>query len=467
MSRVMRNLLKNLDFVGVLIFLTFFNSFSIFRKFAWADDWAFISGYRSETVEVKVEHYSGYRPILQKIMDLSFGNLSSYEHLIFLRLLSVIGMAVLTVLVMKSLEKYGYSRFVRVTLGCGLNLLPTFWIYTNWSSTFIYPWVCVISILSLNLFAKYKVISFLLLVIAFMIYQPAAVFSVFLMFANYLRVARFSRSSSSYLVGIAFSAVTSLILSKAINQALAVPAKARTGFLSDPIEIGQKVIWLVTRPLALSFRPFIVESHGIVPLALMAAGFMLSIAGLLEFSNKMRDLKLLAGIGIFYIFGLLPMIPIAENQIEFRILPTTSVMGLLLVLIGVQSLQKKIKLSNSLVTIIMIISISGTGLYSQSKIQEIFIKPFEKNRAYLLEKSLENNLNDVIVVIDYNLTWPQRNYIGALSVISDFQMPWVPIGEVSQVLGINESQIQIVANRPIENLKNALIIDLNQVRDSL
>ena len=188
-----------------------------------------------------------------------------------------------------------------------------------------------------------------LLVVAFMIYQPAAVFSVFLMFANYLRVARFSRSSSSYLVGIAFSAVTSLILSKAINQALAVPAKARTGFLSDPIEIGQKVIWLVTRPLALSFRPFIVESHGIVPLALMAAGFMLSIAGLLEFSNKMRDLKLLAGIGIFYIFGLLPIIPIAENQIEFRILPTTSVMGLLLVLIGVQSLQKKIKLSMWLV----------------------------------------------------------------------------------------------------------------------
>lgn len=73
----------------------------------------------------------------------------------------------------------------------------------------------------------------------------------------------------------------------------------------------------------------------------MAAGFLLSIAGLLEFSNKMRDLKFLAGIGIFYIFGLLPIIPIAENQIEFRILPTTSVMGLLLVLIGVQSIQKR------------------------------------------------------------------------------------------------------------------------------
>ena len=52
-------------------------------------------------------------------------------------------------------------------------------------------------------------------------------------------------------------------------------------------------------------------------------------------------------------------------------------------------------------------------------------------------------------------------------MISDFQMPWVPIGEVSQVLGINESQIQVVASRPIENLKNALIIDLNQVRESL
>ena len=106
-------------------------------------------------------------------------------------------------------------------------------------------------------------------------------------------------------------------------------------------------------------------------------------------------------------------------------------------------------------------------MYSQSKIQEIFIKPFEKNRAYLLEKSSGNNLNEVIVVIDYNLTWPQRNYIGALSVISDFQMPWVPIGEVSQVLGIDDSQIQVLADRPTENLNDALIIDLNQFRKSL
>ena len=467
MIKIQRFLRDKSDYIGVVFLAISFNSISIFRKFAWGDDWAFISDYRRGDSAVRVEHYSGYRPILQKIMDISFGNITNYEHLIFLRIFSVIGMAVLTVLVMKNLEKYGYSRLIKLTIGLGLNLLPTFWIYTNWSSTFVYPWVCVISILSLMLFSKNRYISVLLLVIAFMIYQPTAVFSVFLMFANYLRIRKIPRLYFKYFGTLILSACISLILSKFINNSLQVPAKARTGFLSDPIEIVQKIVWLVTRPLALSFRPFIVESHGIFPFALMAAGFLLSIAGLLEFSNKMRDLKFLAGIGIFYIFGLLPIIPIAENQIEFRILPTTSVMGLLLVLIGVQSLQKKIKLSNSFLAIIIIISITGTGLYSQSKIQEIFIKPFEKNRAYLLEKSLGNNLNEVIVVIDYNLTWPQRNYIGALSVISDFQMPWVPIGEVSQVLGIYESQIQIVASRPRENLKNALIIDLNQVRDSL
>ena len=467
MNRAMRNLLKNVDFVGVLIFVTLLNSFSIFRKFAWADDWAFISGYRSETAEVKFEHYSGYRPIMQKIMDLSFGNLSNYEHLIFLRLLSVIGMAVLTVLVMKSLEKYGYSRFIRVTLGCGLNLLPTFWIYTNWSSTFIYPWVCVISILSLNLFAKYKVISILLLVVAFMIYQPAAVFSVFLMFANYLRVGRFSRSSSSYLVGIVFSAVTSLILSKAINQALAVPTKARTGFLSDPIEIGQKVIWLATRPLALSFRPFIVESHGIVPLALMAAGFMLSIAGLVDLSRNRNNFKLIAGTGLFYIFGLLPIIPISENQIEFRILPTTSAMGLLLVILGAQSLQSKIQVPRMLAIPIVVLSIFGTTLYSVNKIQDVFIEPFKRNKIYLLEKSSGKKINKVVIVSDYNIVWPQRNYIGALSVTSDFQMPWVPIGEVSQILGIDESQIEVVVKIPSKELENTLIIDLDEFRGTL
>lgn len=153
-------------------------------------------------------------------MDISFGNITNYEHLIFLRIFSVIGMAVLTALVINNLEKYGYSRLIKLTIGLGLNLLPTFWIYTNWSSTFVYPWVCVISILSLMLFSKNRYTSILLLVIAFMIYQPTAVFSVFLMFANYLRIRKISRLYFNYFGALILSACISLILSKFINNSL-------------------------------------------------------------------------------------------------------------------------------------------------------------------------------------------------------------------------------------------------------
>ena len=467
MNGLKRLMFKNVDFVSVSLSIILFNSFTVLRRFAWGDDWAFISGYKKGDSGIKIEHYSGYRPVLQKIMDFAFGNISNYQNLVFLRLISTLGMVVLTWQVMKNIERMGYSRSLNLTLGLGLNLLPTFWIYTNWAATFIYPWVCVISILSLSLFKKNKLVSVLLLVLTFMIYQPAAVFSVFLVFTGFLRKGKFSNSDSYYLGTIILSAAIALASSKFINQVLSVPPKARTGFLTSPSGIVNKLIWLATRPFLLSFRPFLVESHGILTLVLTVVGFLLSLLGIFYMSKNLNRFKFLAGIGVFYFFGLLPIIPISENQIEFRILPATSAIGLLLLLVGVQSALDKIQLPTVIAGTLIVSSILGTVLYTENKIQNIFIKPFEKNQKFLLSEAEGINIDRVVIVSDYGNGWPQNNYVGALSVISDFQMPWVPVGEVAQLLGIDDSRIDLVTKSPSKYPSNYLIINLNEFRSTL
>ena len=64
--------LKKSEYIGIALFIGLFNSASIFHKFGWGDDWAFLNEYKNGISKVNYEHYSGYRPILQKIMEKSY-----------------------------------------------------------------------------------------------------------------------------------------------------------------------------------------------------------------------------------------------------------------------------------------------------------------------------------------------------------------------------------------------------------
>jgi len=467
MKRIYKFAYRNIHYLSVAVFVFLFHAFSILRKFAWADDWAFISFYKQEDLGVNTEHYSGYRPLLQKIMDISFGNINNYTDLVLLRLIATFGLVLVIWLLMANLGKIGFSKNFTCAIGLGVSLLPTFWIYTNWASTFIYPWVCVLSIISLNLFERHKVVSFSLIVTSFLIYQPAAVFSVTLVFASYMQKGKISRSNIQYLSTILIGAIFSLITGKLVNQLLDVPAKARTGFISSPGEFIDKVIWLATRPLILSFRPFLVESHGVIPLGITLAGFILSAVAFMYIARRGNLFRSIYSIGALYCFGMLSLLPISENQIEFRILPTTSAMGLILVGIGFRSILHQKSASLFLKSTTGVLAIIVVSVYSENKIQQIFIKPFQVNQKLLLDVAGRNPPEKVIIISDYSIAWPQRNYVGALSVISDFQMPWVPVGEVSQVLRIDESKISLVDSKLTDVQPNVLIINLNSFRDKL
>jgi hypothetical protein len=453
----------------ILTFSAIIHLATIVKNYAWADDWAFIAGYRTNSSEIKIEHISGLRPVLQLIMDQSFGRISQYENLIFLRLIGLIGLLLLIHQIMKYLREIGYSGFIVCSFGILINFLPTFWIYTNWASVFSYTWACLLSLLSFDLFKRSKLLGFALIISCFLIYQPAAVFSTFIVFANLLKYGKIDERDKLYLKFLVAGSFFAFLIGRLAGLIVELSLKARTEIVDSPLELVEKIVWILTRPVLLSIRPFIIESRGILAAIFTVLGLFLTLLSLWQISRRtgFSVLNFLLTLISVYAVGLLPLLVIAENQIEFRTLPATSSFGLLFVLSGVNLFFDKFLKLRGAVPLISLIVLLALLNYSQGKVNSIFIDSFRQNYNFIKSSYSELNSSDQIVVLIDSKPWPQSNSIGALSVKSDFQMPWVPIGEISQILRIPENQLGVQVVNDDEVDSSASTIDLRKLRDQL
>jgi hypothetical protein len=453
----------------ILIFSAVVHLVTIVKEYAWADDWAFIVGYRTNSPEAKIEHFSGLRPILQVIMDQSFGRISQYENLIFLRLISLIGLLILIYRLMKLLREIGYSEFTVCSFGILINFLPTFWIYTNWASVFSYTWACLFSLLSFNVFIRSKLLGLGLIISCFLIYQPAAVFSTFVAFAYLVKNGRLDDRNRLYLKFLVAGSFIGFLIGRLTGSIVGLPLKARTEIVDSPLELVEKIIWILTRPVLLSIRPFIIESRGILAAIFTVLGLFLTVVSLWQVSRRTGFSALNFSLTLIsvYAVGLLPLLVIAENQIEFRTLPATSCFGLLFVVIGTNFFFDKFLKVRGAVSLISFMVLFALLNYSQGKINYIFIDSFRQNYNFIKSSYSELNSSNQIVVLIDSVPWSQSNSIGALSVKSDFQMPWVPIGAISQILGITENQVVVQVIDDDEVVSSANTIDLRKLREQL
>ncbi len=455
---------KRITFL-VLLVTSLFHLSSLLHVYGWADDWAFISGYRVNSEEIESEHLSGLRPLLQFLMDISFGNIQNYEKLVFLRLISLIGMMLLTFTLIEFLIDEGYTRSFAFSFGLFFNMLPTFWIYTNWATVFTYSWVCLFTILAFKLYKQSKLAGILLNTLCFLVYQPAAVFSAFLLFAVLLRNKSISRRDFFYLTSIFSSAALAYLIAKLVVFFSNSQIKGRTNLVDSGTELAEKILWLISRPIFLSIRPFIIESNGLLAVVISIIGLLLSIVALLNLFSGRSFWKTSLNVVSIYTVGLLPVLVIAENQIEFRTLPATSAIGLLLVLRGGQMVSSTVKFVKiEAVTIVLFVALT---FYASGKVSSIFLESFESNKKEILLATQQANKTTRYLIYSDQLNWPQNNYIGALSVKSDLQMPWVPIGQISQILKIDESRISLTEKPFASSPPGLVVINLSLIRQEL
>jgi hypothetical protein len=245
--------------------------------------------------------------------------------------------------------------------------------------------------------------------------------------------------------------------------------KARTEIVDSPLELIEKIVWILTRPVLLSIRPFIIESRGIIAAIFTVLGLFLTLLSLWQISRRtgFSALNFLLALISVYAVGLTPLLVIAENQIEFRTLPATSSFGLLFILSGVNYFFDKFLRLRGAVSLFSLMVLLSLLNYSQAKINSIFIDSFRHNYNFIKSSYSELNSSDQIVVLIDSKPWPQSNSIGALSVKSDFQMPWVPIGAISQILRITENQLVVQVIDDDEVVSSANTIDLRKLREQL
>jgi hypothetical protein len=265
---------------------------------------------------------------------------------------------------------------------------------------------------------------------------------------------------------IFFSAISSVILGKLINSILDVSGKQRSSMVGNPNEVIEKIIWVATRPLVLSARPFVIESQGLIPLVASIAGLAATVFLLAILAKGNNKLLFVVNLGLLYSLALLPVLVISENQIDFRILPVTSTMGLLLLISGFSDSISRFRGFKSLELTAFILVLSTVTLYSALNVNKVFIKAFTNNESFIRSHEASESDQGILIIGD-DVGWPQNNFIGSLSVKSDFQMSWVPVGEVSEILNVPNSEITYTQKENLGPNTEPLVIDLDKYKESL
>lgn len=447
-------------FIAIAL-ISMLNLSFVSKEYAWADDWSFLSGYLNNEHEVQTEHLIGYRPGLQLIFNYSFGELANIGQLRILRIVSVVGTLILSLAIFYIFRSFGWGYTQSTFVASTLSLLPSFQIYQKWATAFPYTWVALLSLLSFLLFqSNHRTLAFIFLFGAFSIYQPAATFGSCALLAKYLKVRKLTPTDLKYSVTICMAFLASTLFSRIILFLLGMQPKQRSGIIQQPDELLEKVQWIVTRPLMLAFRPFAWDSPQIGEVSISILLLTIFLFSIHLSSKNISDgiIQGLVFVGIFLLM-LLPLIPIKENQLEFRVLPSTSFGGLVIVVSIIGNILNS-RLDRITIQGLSVLLIVTLCLYTDIRTKEIFIEPFKISRDTILNQRLKWEEGSITYRISYS-NWPSRDFVGSPSAVFDLQMPWVARPMLSLLTGIPISHIHLVE---LGKPKGEDILDLDEIK---
>ena len=446
----------------VIIIFSLGNFVFVAREYAWADDWSFYSSYNGEGPSSFEEHLMGYRPLLQFLFDYLWPMMDSIDDLIVFRLISTLGMLLLSITVYRALGRLGFEKVPNLIFSVGVLFLPSFQIYQKWATTFAYSWCALLSIFSWKLFVSKKyVLSFVMLVAAFLIYQPAATFGLVIVFAQSLQNLKVNRENVYFCLNLVMTFLVGTLVGRLVQIYAGVDSKERAGIISSPEEAMEKLIWLITRPMTLAFRPFAWDSPTNLEILVPLLFFILCTYSLWSKTGRsFRSLTYILHVYAIFLLMLLPLIPIRENQIEYRVLPSTSAAGLLFIVTTMYFfVAQRAKLSRYMLPIGMF-TLAQVAIYSYSITSLIFVKPY-----VIAKEFIEVNLNNIEgPKLSYHISyqdWPIRDFIGSPSAVYDLQMPWVAFPMVEY---FSRDKFRVIELVPESIKEEVTVLDLDEIK---
>ncbi|MFP5213873.1 MAG: hypothetical protein ACLGPL_10905 [Acidobacteriota bacterium] len=317
----------------LLIYVIFFCALYAtvtFCTYGYADDYDFVKGNATGTNFQVVHMVRMGRPLSALVYE-AFQFKTSVASLASMRLMGVLGVALLAFGIFHTLAKAGLDRIVSFLVAVLICTMPPFQVFVGWAICSYFPLVCIMSGLAALLIqrgmdgsnralALHCLGSVALMGVCVTLYQPAAMFfwfaGVFPFFFKEMSERERIRLFAAYLLVFTVAGLMALFSAKVLPSIIypdIPPMTERVGLTKD---IFGKAVWFVVEPLINALNFFNVKRRAFIGLA---TGSLIGLGLLLYPQKNGRARLFLLGIaGAFVVLSYCPNLLSVENWASYR-----------------------------------------------------------------------------------------------------------------------------------------------------
>jgi hypothetical protein len=424
---------------------------------AFSDDYAVFDTIHSGQSTLLFDIGNG-RPLAGLIRQVSFSFMGELSDLRILRALSLMGLIATFIALGLRWRKSPNATVAIFASSIGF-LLPGFMFTVQWATPWFHTWSLLLALISWGLWSRnrmpYRCLGCAGMISVFLIYPPNACFFLAVMAVEFtmerLPVGEaWSRLRNAFLL-LAITLASGLLAAKFTILATGASQSARADILTIG-EMPGKALWLVTRPIVTSLRPFLVDSPdpwvaGLTALPLL----LLLLVGIAAQSHAIseRFLSRASLVLIPLIASVLPNLITSENIYEFRNYRNLS-WGVFTVasVLAVEWLHSRVAqpavASGRRIAITrqwacgLLAAGLGLGiiLHANDRYAALIGDPYAAKTTFLtrsLEECVSNRSTREVTLVSPRGPFPVLPRLGMFSMVTDLSQDWVPISNVRQL----------------------------------
>ena len=445
------------------IYLLSTYAFGVVSRNAWSDDFITILN----PGEHRIHAIRDGRIIYGWLLDLLFSYFNTIQAISIIRLFGLLGLVLLNDTLIRKFSSSTSAKNVAVATTLAFTL-PSFQFAAHWAVLFMMGWTAYLAVIGLQFFSRHSFTFRLLGVILFsisLLLYPLMSFFIF----PYIYCLWLLGGASARNLCIELRDGVILVLSaSAISYFFAfvylklsdLAFNSRVDLLSA-YDIPGKVFFFFSRPFAMTYRPFMINSP--TTSETIFSVFLFFSLLILIFWRKTRSIRG-TSIHVFMfnlaiVLSVLPLLVVSANQIDMRLIASNTWLYVFTVSylffdqiskIQVGPLLMRKSISNVMMVLLLTVGTTTINFHFLVLYQNRF-QVKESFFGQQISKCSRAELSHGITIIQRTIPWPKSNYLGAYSQHSDLESSWVPIASVVEYLryhNLPSTNLPIISNSP-------------------
>ena len=468
-----------------LIFLAY--SPGVFKESFWSDDYGALTDTSSFVAHVLKDG----RPVSAGLFSVSFSLLDRPANAWILRSFALITLILIFFFISNLIKSSRHKNIGIFSIAVAF-CLPSFQMYIHWTLTWFFLWATLAGLYAFHFWSSNlkvrKILAVFLLAIALAIYPPTALFYfsaiAIINAVNENKLPKFLSDTVNGIVLLVISGTVSVLSIFMTMKFMGISANPRVSIVSIT-EIPEKVLWLITRPLVVGMRPFMIDSPSPKTAFITSIPLILILVlGIRRQSIHLGEPVIRRAICILFplMLTLIPIIMTSDNQFEFRILPSycwgMAALASYFLLVAIRNWLGRLDINSkfkavlffSVPIVLVFVSVSSIN----SHYRDLFESPYKQKNAFLnsqITSCLSHGLFENVLILPPKLPFPSLPRLGVFSTSTDLASSWVPKPNVELLLNLRniKASVTYLDIRPSdpEVLSASCIIDLEDFRKSL